>query len=158
MLCFFVGDSAVSKNDDDVAFGHHPGSRSVADNVIRACLSFDGIRLEPVSVVDVKDVDHLIGEDVRGFQQQLVDGNATLVADVASGDSGPVYLAPQHRSHLVPPLFASVPPTDQAGSRSHSVRWLSPCRSYLSPRLWEWSGAPAPRRQAIAPALFPAGR
>src|SRR5690242_11540180 len=79
---FLRSELRVGDDDDVVAGVHQPGRRPVDADRARAALAGDGVRLEPVAVVDVDHLDPLEGHDAGGVQELGVDGDRAFVVQL----------------------------------------------------------------------------
>ena len=90
------GHLAVAHDDDLVADVYEVGGGTVQADDTAAGLAGDGVGLEAVAVVDVRDLDLLVLADAGGVQEVLVDGDGTDVVELGLGDRGAVNLALEH--------------------------------------------------------------
>lgn len=92
---FFV-HVGVGANDDEVALLREAGGGTVDADDTGILFALDNVGGETVAVVDVEDVDLLIGEDVGFVHDSAVDGDRALVMEVGLGHRGAVNLAFEH--------------------------------------------------------------
>ena len=76
----------IGCDDDDVAHLYFACGGAVEADTAACAFALDDIGFETLSVVDVHDLDFLALDDVGGFQQRLVDGDAPHVIQVGLCD------------------------------------------------------------------------
>ncbi len=83
----------IGNNDNNVAHLHPTRSSPIQANDPAAPLSANGIGLETLAVVVVHDLDLFPLHNIGGFQQILIDRDATDIIQVGLRDAHAVYLA-----------------------------------------------------------------
>ena len=83
----------VGQDEDDVAGMDQAGGGAVDAAFAAAACAGEGVGGEPVAVIDVQDVDLLVLDDVGGFQELRVEGDAAHIVEVSFGDRHSVNLA-----------------------------------------------------------------
>src|ERR1019366_9263530 len=92
---------AVVGDDDQVARPDEVRGGAVDADLAGAALAGDDVRGEPPSVRDVVDVDLLVLEEPRGFDQRHVDRDRPDAIDVGARDGGSMDLTQQKMSQHV---------------------------------------------------------
>lgn len=82
-LGFRLGHLRIGDDDDQIIALGEPRGGPIDPDHARARGRLDGIGGEARARVDVQHIDLLIGQDARGGQEILVDGNRPLVIEIA---------------------------------------------------------------------------
>src|SRR5207249_1461743 len=147
---FVFGEISISEDDDRVAFVHETRLSAVDDDLPRTAVSLNGIGGQPAHVVYIKHLHLFVRNDVRGFHQERVDGDASFVVDIGAGHRGAMYLAFSivRIAFSPPPVRARENPfDDRKGSTRPLKGTLSVCSvsvAVRSKRRWLY-GLPAHR-------------
>jgi hypothetical protein len=92
-VCLILGDSTISDDNHYVTLGDQSGCCSIEAHFSGASLTLDSIGLEPMPIVDIQYVNHLIGEDIGCLHEFLVQSDTSLIVKVHSCDPCPMNLA-----------------------------------------------------------------
>lgn len=92
---FFV-HVGVGADDDEVALLREAGGGTVDADDAGIFLALYNVGGETVTVIDVEDVDLLVGNDVGFIHDGAVDGDRAFVMEVGLGHRGAVNLAFEH--------------------------------------------------------------
>jgi hypothetical protein len=90
---FFRSHPPVGRENDEISGINEVGSSAVDADLARPAPARDDVRLQPRAVRDVVDVDLLVLEEPRGFNQVEVDRDRSNVVDISSSHRRAVYLA-----------------------------------------------------------------
>lgn len=91
-----LGDIGEGRDDDEVADLDVMGRRAIGAEDAAAGRRRDSISGQPRAVGDVPDMDFLVGDNVGGQHQRLVDRKAAFVMQVGVGHRATVNLAFEH--------------------------------------------------------------
>lgn len=86
----------VGADDDEVTFLREAGGGAVDADDAGVFLAADGVGRETLAVIDVQDIDLLVGQDVGLVHDGTVDGDRALIMKVGLGHHGAVNLAFEH--------------------------------------------------------------
>lgn len=92
---FFV-HVGVGADNDEVALLREAGGGTVDADDAGILFALDGVGRETVAVVDIQDVDLLVGQNIRLIHDGAVDGYRALVMEVGLGHRGAVNFAFEH--------------------------------------------------------------
>jgi hypothetical protein len=79
----FLGVIGVGEHEDDVAGVDQSSGGAVYAAFAAAACAGEGVSGKPVAVIDVEDVDLLVLDDVGGFEELRVEGDAAHIVEVS---------------------------------------------------------------------------
>jgi len=88
----------VTANDDEITDMHESRGGAVQADHSGSRLATDGVRSQPIAIVDVVDVDLFPFHDIGRFHQQRIDRHTAFVVQAGVGHCGAVDLGLQENA------------------------------------------------------------